>query len=144
MIAFALLLVLAQTPQPEPAVIAAAKNAIVRDIDPTLPSVKFEAWIQGLVGTQTVLKWAVTDCGEQTGTPADRGRAFPQCAEVTAKLAGDRLLSLQLLTGTMGQASPVGPLKLFSGAIVERRPKPISWIKTLAEVPALLGRTGSR
>ena len=135
-----LALALGQAPQMQTAAINAAKNSIVRDIDKTLPSVTFEAWLQELVGAQAILKWSVTDCGEQTGGPADRGRDFPMCATVDVNLPGNRMLSLSLLAGSMGRGLTAGPLALHSGAIIEPKAKPITWIKTLAEVPKLLGQ----
>ena len=137
----ALALALGQTPQIQATAINAAKNSIARDMDKTLPQVTFETWLQGLAGTQAVLTWSVTDCGEQSGNPAlDRGRDFPMCAEVNVKLPGNRLLSLSLLAGSMGRGLTVVPLKLYSGAIIEPEPKQITWIKTLAEVPRLIGQ----
>lgn len=137
----ALALALSQTPQIQAAAINAAKNSIARDLDKTLPQVTFEVWLQGLAGPQAVLTWSVTDCGEQTGNPAlDRGRDFPMCAEVNVKLPGNRLLSLSLLAGSMGRGLTVVPLALHSGAIIEPQPKQITWIKTLAEVPKLIGQ----
>lgn len=137
----ALALTVSQTPQVQAAAITAAKNAIARDVDNTLPPVKLEAWLRELVGTQAVLKWSVTDCGEQTGNPAlDRGRDFPMCVEVNVNLPGNRLLSLSLLTGSMARGLAGGPLRLYSGAIIEPAPKPITWIKALAEVPKLIGQ----
>jgi hypothetical protein len=135
---FAFTLALGQTPQAS--AISAARNSIVRDMEKTLPAVKFEAWLQELVGRQTALEWGVTDCGEQTGDPAtDRARDIPVCAEVNVKLPGDRLLSLSLLAGSRQRGLTVGSLTFSSGAIIEPKPKPITWIKTLAELPKLIG-----
>jgi hypothetical protein len=141
--AFALVtlaLALSQTPQIQAAAIQAAKNSIARDMDKTLPPVTFEAWLQGLAGTQAVLKWSVTDCGEQTGDPAlDLGRDIPMCAEVIVTLPGNRLLSLSLLVGSAGRGLTAGSVQLYSGAIMDRDFTPTASIKTLAEVPKLIG-----
>lgn len=140
-----LVLALGQTPQIQAAAINAAKNSIARDMNKTLPQVTFEAWLQGLAGTQAVLNWSVTDCGEQTGNPAlDRGRDFPMCATVEVKLPGNRLLSLSLLAGSMGRGLSVGPLRWHSGAIIEPDAKPITWIKTLPDVSRLIGQPMSK
>jgi hypothetical protein len=72
-----LVLVVLGAPQaPTPAAaIRAAKNAVVQDMDKTLPRATFESWVQGLVGAEATLEWSTNDCGEQTGNPAlDRGR----------------------------------------------------------------------
>jgi hypothetical protein len=135
-----LALALSQTLQIQTAAINAAKNSIAREMDKALPPMTFEAWLQRLVGAQTALEWRVTDCGEQTGGPADRGRDFPMCVEVSVKLPGNRLLSLSLLAGSVGRGLTVGSLPLYSGAIIEPKPKPITWIKALAEIPKLIGQ----
>jgi hypothetical protein len=137
---FILALALGQTPQIQTAALNAAKNAIVRDLDKRLPDVTFESWLRGLVGAQAFMKWSVTDCGEATGGPADRGRDVPICSVVEVKLTGNRTLSLSLLAGSRARGVTAGPLKLFSGAIVQADPKPIIWIKTLADVPRLIGQ----
>jgi hypothetical protein len=135
-----LVLALSQAPQIQAAAIQAAKNSIARDMDKTLPPVTFEAWLQGLAGTQAVLQWSVTDCGEQTGNPAlDRGRDIPMCAEVNVTLPGNRLLSLSLLVGSAGRGLTVGSLQFYSGAILDSDFKQTISIKTLAEVPRLVG-----
>jgi hypothetical protein len=134
-----LAILVGQAPQTQTAAIKAAKTSIVRDMDKTLPQVTFEAWLQGLVGAKAVMKWEVTDCGEQTGTPADRGRDFPMCAEVDVTLPGNRQLSLSLLVGSMARGLTVGPLMLFSGAVIGPDRNQIAWIKTLADVPKLVG-----
>lgn len=126
---------------PDTAAISAAKNTIARDIDKTLPAVKFETWLQGLVGAPTPLTWGVTDCGEQTGNPSlDRGRDVPICVEVIATLAGSRRLVLSLLAGSRERGLTTGALALYSAAIIEPTPKPVAWIKTLAEIPRLIGQ----
>lgn len=126
---------------PHTAEINAAKNTIVRDIDKTLPAVRLETWLQGVVGAPTPLTWGVTDCGEQTGNPAlDRGRDFPICVEVIANLAGSRRLVLSLLAGSRERGLTAGALALYSAAIIEPAPEPITWVKTLADVSKLIGQ----
>jgi hypothetical protein len=85
---------------PQAAAISTAKKAIVRELDNTLAAVAFETWLRGLVGSQAEMKWEVNDCGEQTGTAADRGRDLPLCAEVQLDIPGRRRLSLSLLVGS--------------------------------------------
>jgi hypothetical protein len=130
---------LGQTPQTQAAAISKAKNAVVQDLDKTLPRVAFEAWLRGLVGAQAVMKWEVNDCGEQTGSPADRGRDIPLCAEVMVDLTGNRKLSLSLLVGSMQRGLAAGPLTFASGVVIGSDPKQMTWIKTLGEAPKLVG-----
>ena len=122
------------------AAISAARNAVVQDIEKTLPRVTFEAWVQGLVGARAALRWKTNDCGEQTGNPAlDKGRDFPICVEVQAALAGDRQLSLALMVGSIRRGLTVGPLMFRQGSISgPKGAEPIS-IAKLADVPGLLG-----
>jgi hypothetical protein len=62
--------------------IAAAKNASVQRIDPSLPDKPLEKWLREIVGHQARITWEVNDCGEQTGNPEDdKGRDFPMCIE---------------------------------------------------------------
>jgi hypothetical protein len=133
-----LALTLGQTPSNQAAVINAGKNSVVRDLDRTLPAVRFETWLQGLVGSGAALQWRVTDCGEQDGRPNSGVRDVPICAEVDVQLPGSRMLSLSLLAGSTERGLTTGPLTLFSGGIVQPDNTPIIWIKTLAELPKLL------
>ena len=134
------LAVFGAAPQPPPpaAAISAAKNAVVQDMEKSLPRVTFEAWVHGLVGAQAALKWSMNDCGEQTGNPAlDRGRDFPICAEVQAAVAGDRQLSLALMVGSTSRGLTIGPPMFRQGSISGLKGVEIS-IEKLADVPKLL------
>ena len=122
------------------AAISAAKNAVVQDMDKTLPRATFEAWVQGVLGAQAVLKWSTNDCGEQTGNPAlDRGRDFPICAEVQVVLAGDRQLSLSLMVGSTSRGLTVGPPVFRQGNISGPKGFEMISIKKLSDVPKLIG-----
>ena len=129
----------AQAP-PQAAAINAAKNAVVQDMEKTLPRATFEAWVQGLVGAQAGLKWSTNDCGEQTGNPAlDRGRDFPICAEVQVAVAGGRQLSLSLTVGSTSRGLIVGPPTFHQGNISGPKGSEMIWIKRLSDVPKLIG-----
>ena len=127
--------------------IDAAKKAIVRQIDPALPRTTFEAWLRGLVGPQAVTKWEVNDCGEQTGNPAlDKDRDSPMCAQVQVFLDGKRELHLSHAVGTRRHGVTAAPPAFFSGHLTESGGPP-RWIKSLAQVPAVIrsgrGRSNS-
>ncbi|MCC2671422.1 MAG: hypothetical protein K0Q72_3893 [Armatimonadetes bacterium] len=123
--------------------IAAAKRALVSRLDPKLPRVTLERWLRQLVGPSAPIEWRVDDCGEQSGTPADRGRDFPMCVEATAPLGDGRSVSLSVQVGTFktgvsgrpvermhflergGKYEDVRHLSDFPARIRERpRPKP--------------------
>jgi hypothetical protein len=126
------------TASPEAVAIAAAKKAIVRQIDPALPRTTFETWLRGLVGAQAVTKWEVNDCGEQTGNSGvDQGRDFPMCAQVQVTLGGNRELYLSLAVGTWRKGVTTAPPVFFSGYLTESGGQP-TWIKSLAQVPAVI------
>jgi hypothetical protein len=135
-------IVLGQAP-PMPtqtAAIEAAKNSIVRDIEDTLPRMTFEAWLRREVGPRAVMKWEVNDCGEQTGTPADRGRDFPVCVEVQVDLAGNRQLSLSLVLGTIETGVKAGQAKFYDGYLGAPTHAEKTWIKKLSQVQALIAQ----
>jgi hypothetical protein len=133
-------LVVLAAPQPtEAAAINAGKNAVVQDIDKTLPRATFETWVQGLVGAQATLKWEANDCGEQPGNPAlDRGRDFPICAEVKVAIGGDRQLSLSLMVGSISGLT-VGPPVFRQGKISGPERSARISIERLSDVPKLIG-----
>lgn len=47
-----------------------------------MPKQRFDSWMRKIFG-RGKSSWEVNDCGEQTGTPADRGRDLPMCVEAS-------------------------------------------------------------
>ncbi len=90
----------AQSKKMSAAVIAKAKTTLVSRIEKGLPRQAFAVWFQKLVGRKTPITWEINDCGEQTGTPEDRGRDFPMCVEATAKTSADFYISVNIQYGT--------------------------------------------
>lgn len=137
-------LALGQSGEMQATAIAAAKTAIAQDIDRTLPRVPFETWLRGVVGSgQAPMQWETNDCGEQTGGPADRARDFPMCAEVQARLSGNRRLSISLVVGTWGRGVTTSAPAFWSANISGPNASEIVWIKTLADIPSAIGRTSN-
>ena len=133
----------AQTPTPtrppDAAVIAAAKQTIVQELDSKLPKVSFEEWLRTLVGPKLEMKWEVNDCGEQTGNPAqDRGRDFPMCAEAIVTLGPKHELRVSIVMGTF--KTGLRPKRGYWMGLVVTPDGKQQWAKTLADVPALLGK----
>src|SRR5687768_13422891 len=80
-------------------VIRYAKNLSVSDIERGMPKQGLDRWLRKTLGNSLPLKWEVNDCGEQTGTPADRGRDFPMCIEASAETV-DLYVGVSLQVGT--------------------------------------------
>lgn len=118
------------------ALINGVKQSNVHSIDPTLPSVTFDDWLRGIVGTSRPTTWVVNDCGEQTGDPAiDRNRDMPMCVEVRVTLEDASDLSLSLMVGTW-RTGVAGPPSFRSGFLTETdgRARPIDSLSTVATV----------
>ena len=77
----------------------AHKKILVSRFEPGMPKERFDIWLRKVLGKNLPLKWEINDCGEQTGTPADRGRDFPMCVEATAETI-DMYFTVSLLVGT--------------------------------------------
>lgn len=81
----------------EQRVIAAAKQVDVRKLDPQLPRMRFDAWLQKQVGSAPIA-WESNDCGEQDGFTA--GADIPLCGQASATLADGRKLTVMITVGT--------------------------------------------
>jgi hypothetical protein len=126
----------ALTPLPESKAIDAAKNAIVSEVDRTLPKTTFARWLRDVAGPHAETKWEVNDCGEQTGNPElDKGRDFPMCVQVHVALGGKRDLYLALAVGTFKRGVTPGPPSFFYGYVIEAAGTP-KWLKNLGQVRA--------
>jgi len=79
--------------------ISYTKSTLVSRIEKGLPNTRFDAWLKKLGGRRTKIAWEVNDCGEQTGTAADRGRDFPMCVEAHAQ-SGEMAIVIGIMVGT--------------------------------------------
>jgi len=78
-----------------------AKLLSAHDFDNTLPHQAVEEWLRVyLPGYKTVWGEHITDCGEGTGTAADKERDMPLCAEIEIKEGPKVAGYLALLVGT--------------------------------------------
>lgn len=108
----------AQSRKLEAAVISKAKSTLVPRLERGLPRQPFAAWFQSLVGQKTPVSWSVNDCGEQTGTAADRGRDFPLCVEARAEPSAGFFVFVNIQYGTFKRGiTPGKPVirNIFSG-----------------------------
>jgi hypothetical protein len=76
-----------------------AKKYLISKLDPKLPETSFEEWFQSEVGETAQIDWEINDCGEQSGTSADRGRDFPMCIEAKTQLADYFYVSVNIQFG---------------------------------------------
>lgn len=90
----------AQSKKLEAATIKYAKSYLVSRIEKGLPSKPIGIWFQELVGKKLAISWEINDCGEQTGTSADRGRDFPMCIDAIAKQSANLFISVNIQYGT--------------------------------------------
>ena len=81
--------------------IAFAKRIEVSTLDSKLPHQHFVSWFKEVVGPGAKIGWEVNDCGEQTGSAADKDRDLPFCAEGQADLADGRRVVVSIAVGTM-------------------------------------------
>jgi hypothetical protein len=94
----------------EQRVIAAAKQADVQKLDPQLPRMRFDAWLQKQIGGAQIA-WESNDCGEQDGFTARAD--FPLCGEASATLADGRKLTVQITVGTFRKGVQGAPALWF-------------------------------
>jgi len=116
-------------------IIERAQNADVATLDKTLKKQKLKDWLTQTVGAGAKITWSTTDCGEGTGSPADKGRDMPICVEPLAKLQDGRQVVLEIAMGSH-QKGIDGPYGLYVIAIT-RNGEPM-FLKTLGELAGKL------
>jgi hypothetical protein len=119
-----------------------AKVASAQTIDPALPSVPFQAWIQDLAGPGASIQWETNDCGEATGTKADVDRDLPVCVEVSATLASGGTAHVVLAVGTQSRGL-VGTPECCYWITVES-PDTTRDFRSLSELAAYVDSRGER
>ncbi len=86
---------------PPDTAIETVKRLSVARLDPSLPPVKFEAWLGRVIGRQTEIRWDMNDCGEQSGDPnAGKLRDVPLCVAANADLPDGRKVSVLIHVGS--------------------------------------------
>ncbi len=81
-------------------VIAAAKAVYASKLETRLPPMPFNQWLRMVAGPGARITYEVNDCGEQTGTAADRERDFPMCVEAVAEERDHHVTIIALAMGT--------------------------------------------
>jgi hypothetical protein len=110
----------------------------VSQFDPALPSVSFEKWLRVEAGADAEFQWEVNDCGEQTGTAADRGRDFSMCVEAEANLKDKRTIVVSVSVGTFKKGAFGKPTVRFAQLVT---PSETIDINQLSDLPQALIRT---
>jgi hypothetical protein len=124
-------------------VIDYAKKYLVSEIESNVPKMKFADWFQQIVGKEAKVFWDVNDCGEQTGTPEDRGRDFPMCVEASASLGSDVLVSVNIQFGTFKSGiTPDKPVVRF--IYISREDDFVKQPEKLSDLSARLGELLSK
>ena len=79
-----------------------SKHIDVAELDAALPSASLHDWLNGLTKETERVEWEFNDCGEQTGTEADRGHDFPKCLEgsIVSSTTHASILGIQVCVGT--------------------------------------------
>ena len=121
--------------------VARAQQTMINQLDPGLPPRPFGRWFGQLVGEGAGVTWQMTDCGEQTGAPADRDRDLPSCVEATAILPNDRMVVVSIVVGTFKTGltgRPVAQLIAVEDFGV------LTPLRRLGDLPAYLRRPPAR
>jgi len=106
-------------------------------LDPALASVPFEKWLQTQAGANARFHWEVNDCGEQSGSPGEKG-PVPVCVEVDTTLPDGREIIIFVGNDQPKENRPP-EWKLFFAQLV--MPHETIKIRRLSELPAALTKT---
>jgi hypothetical protein len=128
---------LAQGDVYEDRAVSYAKGILVSRLDSRLPQQRLDGWLGRTLGSQTRIKWEANDCGEQTGSAADKDHTIPTCVEAEAALSDGRTVIVSISVGTLrtGISSKPSVRDLFilqAGSITE--------VKRLSELQGALHR----
>ena len=92
--------------------VAFAKRIDVQTLDSRLPHQNFSKWFNEVVGPGAKIGWEVNDCGEQTGSAADKDRDLPFCAQGQADLPDGRRVVVSIGVGTMRKGLTPGTIAI--------------------------------
>jgi len=102
--------------------VQAAKSLSARHFDNTLPDQPIEKWVHANLPTGYEAIWGshITDCGESTGSPVDKERDIPLCAEVELRKGHEIKGYLTLLIGTQKRGLVQEGAGLYFGYLEHR------------------------
>jgi hypothetical protein len=110
-----------------------AKKYLVSKLEDGLPESSFADWFQDAIGSESQVDWEVNDCGEQTGTPDDRGRDFPLCISAASQPVWNLYITVNIQFGSFGRGpTEMQPVvrSINFGELFDSE-----WLKTLNELP---------
>lgn len=110
-----------------------AKTFPVNGIEANVPDMPFAEWFQHVVGRGARVDWEVNDCGEQTGTAADRGRDFPMCVEARTVKPGFFYISVDIQFGTFNRG--INKMKPVVRSIIAGDEFGGEWLGNLSDLP---------
>lgn len=113
------------------------KQLPVSELDPLLPQLTFEKWLNIEAGADARLWWAVTNCAEQPGSTPEQ-RDLPLCVEVDAQMKDGRAITISIEVGTQHQPSTTKAKVVASRLITPGETVPIP---RLSDLPLALVRT---
>jgi len=123
----------AAQPTLEQRVVATVKKLSAKTLDPELPDQPFAEWFQSVVGATTKVAWESNDCGEQTGDPKTTPADFPICGQASAKLPGDRAVTVMVAVGSYKKGITGDPAVFFVGLDVQNTFEPVGKLHELPE-----------
>lgn len=126
----------AQSKKQNAAAIKFARATLVSNIEKGMPKMRFDTWFLQTVGPNLKITWEVNDCGEQTGTPADKGRDFPMCVEAIAD-STDLQVSVALGVGTFKRGI-IGKKPDMRGVSLSIKGEVNSGVQKLSDLPPAL------
>ena len=121
----------------EKAAIQRVKNTQVSSLDRSLPKVSLEFFLKS-EGGGVPIGWKVSDCGEQTRSPAvDHERDFPKCVAAEMELTDRRTVAVLVSVGMFKTGS--GVPAVLSVTIIDRSGL-IRPVRHLGDLPAEMHR----
>ena len=116
--------------------VAYAQRISVSQLDDSLAERPFADWLKEIVGQKAEISWEVNDCGEQTGTGADKNRDIPMCVEAVARLSDGRNVYISISVGTVRKGIWGRPGVFF--AFIQSGDVYSPDIKRLGDLPKML------
>ena len=120
--------------------IATVKSMPVSQLDPALPTVRFDQWLRTEAGAGARFAWEVNDCGEQTGAHGQNPNEIPTCVEADAWLKDGREMVIMIaVTKSASAPAEKQSFTVYFAQLVTTRER--ITIKQLSDFPAALVRT---
>jgi hypothetical protein len=114
-------------------VLTVVKGTPTKELDSALPKLRFERWLQDVVGNHAELRWELNDCGEPSGDAQAGAQGDPPiCAGVDAQLEQGRAFQILLVIGT--QEKGIGGKPRIRSILVQAGRRMLE-VKRLRDLP---------